>query len=164
MRETIFGKACLAATLFIALAASNMALAAKHSTHDQKHTVVDRKTEKLKTDTGFTRTTTKTDDKGAIATRKTDVAINRTEGSRVTSTSGITFDGKSYSGESTAHKTDTGYVSRGQFTTSDGKVINRSVNATVDKQAGTVTEEVSVTPQGGETKTKTVVRPLKRHQ
>ena len=164
MLKTIFGKTCLATVLFASLNITNMASAANHASHDRTHSVVDRKTEKVKTDTGFSRTTTKTDDKGATAIRKTDVAINKAEGSRTTSTSGTTFDGKAYSGESTAHKTDTGYVSQGQFTTPDGKVINRSVNATVDKKAGTVTEEVSVTPQGGETKTRTIVHPLKRHK
>lgn len=164
MLKAIFGKTCLAAALLSVLGASSAALAVNSTAQHHKHTVVDRKTEKVKTDTGFTRTMSKTDDTGATATRRTDVVINKEEGSRTRSTSGTTFDGKTYTGESTAHKTETGYVAQGQLTTSDGKVINRSVSATVDKEAGSVTKEVSVTPQDGETKTKTVVRPLKGHK
>ena len=164
MLKAIFGKTCLAAALLSALGASSAALAANPSAQHHKHTVVDRKAEKVKTDTGFTHTMSKTDDRGATATRRTDVVVNKAEGSRTRSTSGTTFDGTTYTSESTAHKTENGYVSQGQLTTSDGKVVNRSVNATVDKEAGTVTKEISVTPQGGETKTKTLVRPLKGHK
>lgn len=164
MLKAQLSKTCLAVAILAILGATNTALAADIAAHNHSHKIVDHKTEKTKTDNGFTRTTTKTDDKGATATRRTDVAINKAEKSRTTTTSGTTFDGKTYSGESTSHKTDTGYASQGQFTTADGKVINRSVNATVDKNAGTVTEEVSVTPQGGETKTKTRVHPLRTHQ
>lgn len=164
MFKTIFCKTCLAATLMSGLIAANVALAGNPAAQHHKHVVADRKTEKVKTDTGFTRTVSKTDSAGATATRRTDVTVNKEEGLRSATTSGTTFDGKTYTGESTAHKTESGYVSQGQLTTSDGKVVNRSVNATVDKDAGTVTKEISVTPQGGETKTKTVVRPLKGHK
>lgn len=164
MSKAIFGKVCLMAALITTGSIANTAMAANPTAQHHKHTVVDRKTEKVKTDTGFTRTISKTDNTGATATRTTDVAINKAEGSRTATTSGTTFDGRTYTGEASAHKTDTGYISQGQLTTSDGKVVNRSVNATVDKAAGTVTKEISVTPQGGETKTKTVVRPLKKHE
>ena len=162
MLKAIFSKTLLSASLIVALGAAQAALATEQATKHHKHNIVDRKTEKVKTDTGYTRTTTKIDDTGAIATHRTDVVTNKAEDTRTKTMSGNTFDGKSYSGQTTAHKTETGYTSQGQMTTSDGKVIDRSVNATVDKTANTVTKDISVTPQGGETKTRTVVHPLKR--
>lgn len=162
MLKAIFSKTLLSAALVIALGAAQAALAAEPATKHHKHNVVDRKTEKVKTDNGFTRTTTKIDDTGATATHRADVVTNKAEGTRTKTVSGTTFDGKTYSGQATAHKTETGYTSQGQITTSDGKVVDRSVNATVDKAANTVTKDISVTPQGGETKTRTVVHPLKR--
>jgi hypothetical protein len=161
--NTIIAKVFLPVSLVLALGVTNSALAADAAAKHQKHNVVSRQTERVKTDTGFTRSVTKTDDAGATATRNADVVVNKAEGTRSATISGTTFEGKTYTGQNTAHKTDTGYVAQGHFTNSDGKVIDRSVNATVDKSAGTVTKEIAVTPQGGETKTKTVVRPLKRN-
>jgi hypothetical protein len=162
MLKAMFTKTLLSASLVIALGVPQLALAVEQPTKHHKHNVVDRKTEKLKTDTGFTRTTTKIDETGATATHRADVVTDKVEGTRTKTISGTTFEGKTYSGQATAHKTETGYASQGQITTSDGKVIDRSVNATVDKAANTVTKDISVTPQGGETKTHTVVHPLKK--
>lgn len=162
MLKATFTKTLVSAAFILTLSATQSALAADPAAKHHKHNIVDRQTEKTKTDSGFTRTTTKTDDTGATATHRADVVTNKAEGSRTKTLSGTTFDGKTYSGEASAHKTDTGYTSQGQITTSDGKVVDRSVNATVDKAANTVTKDISVTPQGGETKTRTVVHPLKK--
>lgn len=162
MLKAILTKTLLSAYLVVALGATNTAFAAEPAAKHHKHNVVDRQTENTKTDTGSTRTTTKTDATGATATHRADVVTNKAEGSRTKTISGTTFEGKTYSGTTTAHKTDSGYTSQGQITTSDSKVVNRSVYATVDKAANTVTKDISVTPQGGETKTRTVVHPLKR--
>ncbi len=163
MLKAIFTKTLLATSLMVALGATSSAVMANEvGAKHQKHEVVSRDSSKTKTDTGFTRTTTKTDSAGETATRTADVTTDKANGTRTKTVTGTTFDGKTYSGESTAHKTDTGYTSQGEITTSDGKVVDRSVNATVDKTAGTVTKDISVTPQGGETKTRTVVHPLKR--
>jgi hypothetical protein len=164
MLKAMFTKTVVSASLLIALSSAQTSLAAEPTAKHQKHNVVSRQSERIKTDNGFTRTTHKTDDQGASATRRTDVVANKEAGTRTRNLSGTTFEGKSYAGQSTAQKTDEGYSAQGQLTTSGGKVIDRSVNAQVDKAANTVTKDISVTPTGGETKTKTVVRPLKRNK
>jgi hypothetical protein len=88
---------------------------------------------------------------------------DKDDGTRTRTVSGTTFSGQSYSGESVARKTDSGYSTQGQFTGADGKTTNRSVNAIVDKNAGTITKNISTTPEGGQTTTKTVVRPIHKH-
>lgn len=133
--------------------------AAKH----HKHNVVNRESTKTKTDNGFVHTLNKTDDKGATASRRTEVARDKDAGTRTRTTSGTTFEGKTYNGENVSHKTENGYASQGHFTNSDGKVVDRSVDATIDKEANIVTKQISVTPEGGETQTTTRVRPLKRN-
>jgi hypothetical protein len=164
MSKTIFTKTLISASLLLALSSAQTALAAEPAAKHQKHNVVSRQSERVKTDNGFTRTTNKTDDQGESATRRAEVAANKEAGTRIRNVSGTTFEGKHYSGQSTAQKTDTGYASEGQLTTANGKVIDRSVNAQVDKEANTVTKDISVTPANGETKTRSVVRPLKRNK
>jgi len=162
MLKATFTKTILSAVLAFSLGAAQSAFAAELAAKHHKHNVVDRQTEKSKTDKGFTRTTTKTDDAGATATHREDVVRDKAEGTSTKTVSGTTFEGKRYSGQTTRYKTDTGYTSQGEMTTPDGKVIDRSVNATVDKTTNTVTKDISVTPQGGETKTRRVVHPLKK--
>lgn len=164
MLKATFTKTLVSASLLIALTSVQSASAVEPAAKHQKHNVVSRQSERVKTDNGFTRTTSKTDDQGASATRTTEVVGNKEAGTRTRNLSGSTFDGKSYAGQSTAQKTDAGYSAQGQLTTSGGKVIDRSVNAQVDKTANTVTKDISVTPVGGETKTRSVVRPLKRNK
>ncbi len=164
MFKVMFTKTLISASLLFAFSSAQSALAAEPAAKHQKHNVVSRQSERVKTDNGFTHTINKTDDQGAKATRRTDVVDEKEAGTRTRNLSGTTFEGKSYTGQSVAQKTDAGYSAQGQLTTSDGKVIDRSVNAQVDKAANTVTKDISVTPAGGETKTKTVVRPLKRNK
>jgi|GEM_PF-879892 len=162
MLKPMFTKTLLPVSLVVALGAANSALAADVTARHHKHTIVNSQTSKTKTDNGYSRTTTRTDNTGATATHRTDVTSNKTDGTRTTKTSGTTFDGKSYSGETVSHKTATGYTSQGHMITANGKVVDRSVNATIDKNANTITKEISETPQNGETKTRTVVHPLKK--
>ena len=154
-------KIIVSASLLIALGSAQSALAEPTAKH-QKHNVVSRQSERLKTDNGFTRTINKTDDQGATATRRAEVVANKEAGTRTRQVSGTTFEGKSYFGQSTAQKTDNGYTSVGQLTTANGKVIDRSVNAQIDREAHAVAKEISVTPANGETKTRSVVHPFKR--
>lgn len=162
MLKAIFTKTLLSASLILALGATDSALASEAGAKHKKHNVVSRQNERVKTDTGHIRTSARTDDTGATATHRAQVVNNQAEGTRTKTISGSTFEGKTYSGSAVAHKTETGYTSEGQVTTSDGKTLNRSVVGTVDKDANTVTKDISVTPQDGETKTRTVVHPLKR--
>jgi hypothetical protein len=163
MLKAILNKTLVSVSLLAVLGTTNVAFAADAPPKHQKHNVVDRKIERVKTDTGFTRTESKTDAAGATASRRTDVVVDKDLGTRSKSVSGNTFEGKTYTEQSTSHKTETGYVSQGQLRASDGKVIDRSVTATVDKTASTITKDISVTPQGEETRTKTVVHSLKRN-
>ena len=167
MAPSLFLKSLIAVTLTTSVFAANLVLAEAPATakvHNQHHKVVSRQTEKTKTDNGFVRTTTKTDQTGATAERTTTVVNNKVDGTRSRTVSGTTFEGKTYSGESVAHKTDNGFASEGQFTGPDGKTTSRSVTAVVDKSAGTVTKDISVTPEGGETTTKTVVTDIHHHR
>lgn len=132
--------------------------AAKH----HKHNVVNRESTKTKTDSGYVHTLNKTDDKGATASRRTEVVRDKEAGKSTRTTTGTTFEGKAYSGENVTRKTDSGYTSQGHFTNSDGKVVDRSVDATIDKDANTVTKHISVTPEGGGTKTTTRTHPLRK--
>ena len=156
-----FSKSLLSIALIsslITLPAFSAEPTAKH----HKHNVVNRESTKTKTDNGYVHTLNKTDDKGATASRRTEVVRDKNAGTSTRTTSGSNFDGKTYSGESVTRKTDTGYTSQGHFTNSDGKVVDRSVNATIDKGANTVTKQISVTPKGGDTKTTTRIHPLKK--
>lgn len=164
MLKALFTKTLVSASLFLALGYVDLALAAEPAAKHQKHNVVSRQSERIKTENGFTRITSKTDDQGAIATRRLDVVADKEAGTRTRNLSGSTFEGKSYAGQSTAQKTETGYSAQGQLTNPNGKVIDRSVNAEVDKANNTVTKNISMTPVGGETKTKSVVRPFKRNK
>ncbi|RYY02980.1 MAG: hypothetical protein EOO53_09845 [Gammaproteobacteria bacterium] len=164
MLKAILNKTLVSVSLLAVFGVTNISYAADVAGKHQKHSVVDRKTERVKTDNGFTRTESKTDAAGATAFRRTDVVVDKDSGSRSKSVSGNTFEGKTYTEQSISHKTETGYVSQGQLRTSDGKVVDRSVTATVDKTAGTITKDISVTPQGEETRTKTVVHSLKKNR
>jgi len=128
----------------------------------RKHKVVNREEITTRTETGHVRSVKKTDENGAVASHRTEIERNRDAGTRTKSVSGTRFDGKQYSGQNVHQKTETGYTEEGHFTNSNGKSVDRSVNATVDKEANSVSKEISVTQQGEETKTRSVVRPLKR--
>ncbi|GGY69875.1 hypothetical protein GCM10011613_12800 [Cellvibrio zantedeschiae] len=161
MLKAIFSKTLISVVVMALLTGVPAALASD-SARQHKHNLVSRETSKTKTDSGFIHTLNKTDDKGATAMRRTEVSNNKADRSRTRTVSGSTFEGKTYSGQSVSRKTDTGYTSQEHLSNSDGKVVDRSVNATIDKEANTVTKEISVTEQGEETKTRTRVHPLKR--
>ncbi len=163
MFNTNLSKTLLSISLVASLF-SIPAYAAEPAAKHHKHNVVNRESTKTKTDNGFVHTLNKTNDQGATASRRTEVARDKDAGTRTRTTSGSTFEGKTYNGENVSRKTDTGYTSQGHFTNSEGKVVDRSVDATINKDANTVTKQISVTPEGGETQTTTRVRPLKKHE
>jgi len=131
-------------------------------THHSRHHIVSQQSNKEKTATGYIRTTTKVDDAGATATRREEVRRDRNTGVSTRTVSGTTFEGAAYSAQSKLHKTDSGYTSEAKLTRPDGSVVNRTLVANVDKAAGTVTKNISTTPQGGDTSTRTLVQPLQR--
>ncbi len=121
---------------------------------------VTRQVEQVRTENGFERDMTKTNAKGQTATRHTSVVNDKESKTRTRTVSGTNYNGGQYSGQRVTQKTENGYTRDSTFTNSQGKTTTRSVDATVDKQAGTVTKNISVTNPEGETKTKVVVHPL----
>jgi hypothetical protein len=165
MFKTVLAKSLLAASMTMALLSiANVQAEATVKSTQHSQGAITRQTQQQKTASGFTRTTTKTNAAGETATRTTTVVNDKDAGTRTRTVNGTTFNGESYSGESVAHKTDTGYSAQGQFTGVDGKTTDRSVDAVVDKNAGTITKNISTTPDGGQTTTKTVVKPLPKHK
>lgn len=153
--------------MVVSALSANLAYAAGNArghTSQPRHDIVGRQTEKVKTDTGFTRSTKLTNSAGETATRQTDVVVDKVNGTRTRDITGTRFDGTTYSGESVAHKTETGYSAQGHLTDSSGKTVERSVDAVVDKNAGTLTKTISTTPNNGETTTRTVVKSLHHQQ
>lgn len=115
-----------------------------------------RHTEQDVTDSGFTRSTLKTNPAGETATRDRAVVKDSSTGTRTGTVSGTTFNGKAYSGESVRQKTDTGYTSNGSFTGPNGKTSTRSAVATVDKENGTFSKDATMTGPNGGTTTRSV--------
>jgi hypothetical protein len=132
-----------------------------YSSMDQDHKIVARHSDKTKTENGFVRKISKTDAEGKTAERTTTVINNKEEGTRTHTVVGTTFEGKAYSGESVVQKTDNGFTTEQHFTGPDGKTMSRSVTGVVDKDAGTVTKNISLT-EDGETSTRVVVTDMPR--
>lgn len=103
-------------------------------------------------DNGFTRQNTLTNSKGQTATHKVDVVNDTAKGTHTRIETGTTFEGKNYSRQSSTQKTDNGYIRKSQFVSPEGLVGSKEVQAVVDKQAGTVTKNITVRTPEGETK------------
>lgn len=121
---------------------------------------VTRHVDQVKTENGFERDMSKTNAKGQTATRHTSVVNDKETKTRTRTVTGTNYNGGQYSGQRVTQKTDDGYTRDATFTNSQGKTSTRSVDAVVNKDAGTVTKNISVTNPEGETKDKVVVRPL----
>lgn len=121
---------------------------------------VTRHVDQVRTENGFERDMTKTNAKGQTATRHTSVINDKETKTRTRTVTGTNYNGGEYSGQRVTQKTEDGYTRDATFTNSQGKTTTRSVDAVVDKDAGTVTKNISVTNPEGETKEKVVVRPL----
>ncbi|MBK8187669.1 MAG: hypothetical protein IPK77_10775 [Cellvibrio sp.] len=121
---------------------------------------VTRQVDRVRTENGFERDMTKTNAKGETATRHTSVVNDKETQTRTRTVTGTHYNGGEYSGQSVTQKTEDGYTRDATRTNSQGKTTTRSVDATIDKEAGTVTKNISVTNPEGETKDKVIVRPL----
>jgi hypothetical protein len=163
MFKSIMSKSLFSLSLAVAIFAAGQSQAADQGPKIRKHMRqgdVTHQTKRTPTENGFIRNTTLTNAEGKTASRNATVVIDKEAGTRTRTMTGTNFKGEVISGQSLAHKTENGFTNEGQFTGADGKVTTRSVNAVVDKTAGTVTKNISVTPEGGETITKTVVTDL----
>lgn len=121
---------------------------------------VTRDVHQVRTENGFERDMTKTNAKGQTATRHTSVVNDKETKTRTKTVTGTNYNGGQYSGQSVTQKIEDGYTRDSSFTNSQGKTVTRSVDATVDKDAGTVTKNISVTNPKGETKDRVIVKPL----
>jgi len=122
---------------------------------------VTRHVDQVRTDNGFERTVTSTNATGQTATRHTSVINDKETKTRTQTVNGTHYNGEQYTSKRVTQKTEDGYTSDAIFTNSQGKTTTRSVAAVVNKEAGTVTQNISVTNAEGETKDKVVVRPLR---
>lgn len=110
------------------------------------------------TNNGFTRDSVRTNPQGETATHHVGVVNDRENKTRTRDVSGTTYNGKSYSGESVTQKTDSGYTRSGEFTGPNGKTSTRDVTATIDKDAHSITKDITKTGPNGQTSTTTVVK------
>ncbi len=155
-------KILIATALVCSLGASS-AFAKHHSgtvdkTRQTPNGTYTRHTEQTATANGFNRTSTATRPDGKTATRNLSVENNKDTGTRTKTISGTNFNGGSYSGQKVTQKTDSGYTRDASFTNAQGKTASRHVEATLDKDAGTVTKNITATHPNGETTTTTVVK------
>lgn len=119
---------------------------------------ISRHTEQTASDNGFERKTTLTNAQGQTATRNVTGTLDKDSKTMTKTVEGTTFDGKTYSRETVKQKTDSGWTSESQATGPNGQSGSRSAIATVDKAAGTVTKDISVTHPNGEVTNKTVTK------
>lgn len=154
-------------TLILCTLAASSAYAERKSGSFDKHRMTPkgsftRHTEQVATDNGFTRNMVTTKANGDTATRHMTVTRDKEAGTRTREISGTHFNGTSYSGESVTQRTETGYTRDSTYVNSQGKTVTRHMDADIDKEAGTVTKNISVTKPNGETTNKTVVKTVQR--
>lgn len=134
-------------------------------TSDTTHTTGDgrtftRHTEQSVSDGGFERDTTLTNPQGKTATRSVSGSYDKDSKTRTRSVEGTTLSGKTYSHETTAQRTEDGYTRESEWTNPAGKSGSRSVTAEVDKEAGTLTKNITITKPNGETEDRTVTKTI----
>jgi len=154
-------KTILSGLVVISLAASS----AYAELHQGKHVRVGahvqgeftRQVQQKKTENGIVRNTVTTNAQGETATRTMTINNDKDAGTRTRTVEGTNFSGGSYSGQAVTQKTDDGFSRESSFTNAQGKTISKSMDVAVDKEAGTVTKNISVTHPNGEVSTKTQV-------
>lgn len=105
-----------------------------------------------------TRSTSRTNRNGDTATR-TMSRTRDTENKTLTrQVEGTRFDGSSYSASDVRQKTENGYTRNTVRNHADGTTSARDVEATVDREAGTMSKVVTVTDRNGEQHSHTVER------
>jgi len=145
--------------------APHSALKRGNFTSDTTHTTGDgrtftRHTEQTVTDGGFERNSTMTNPEGKTATRSISGSYDKDSKTRTRSVEGTTFSGKTYSHETSTQRTENGYTRESEWTNPAGKSGSRSVMAEVDKEAGTMTKNITITKPNGETAEKTVTKTI----
>lgn len=108
------------------------------------------------TDNGFTRSKRIELDDGRTATRDLVVSRDKEAGVRTKEVTGKRLDGSTYSGSSIRTKTDTGFTKAKTRTNAAGQTATKDVVATIDRDAGVMTKEITRVNFEGETSNKTI--------
>jgi hypothetical protein len=110
-----------------------------------------RSTTTTRTENGFTRNTTVTNDQGQTATRNMTVSRDRDAGTQTVDISRTGFDGRTSSVHREAQRTETGRTINTTITNANGETATRSVEITNDREAGVRTREAELTTFDGRT-------------
>jgi len=121
---------------------------------------VSRHVDQIRTENGFERNMTQTNDKGQTATKKTILVNDKENKVHTRTVSGTGYDGDTFSGEKVTRKTDNGFTEESTFTNAKGETKRRLVNAVVDREAGNITKNITSINEKGESNEKTIVKPL----
>lgn len=126
-------------------------------TIDTRQGPAQRVVEQRVVDGAISRTMTTTLDDGRSATRDLLTVRDQETGTSRSEISGTRFNGDSYSGVVDRARTESGFISDGVFTNEAGATATRSVIATVDSEAGTITKQITRVNFDGEEVTREVV-------
>ncbi|HET8707970.1 MAG TPA: hypothetical protein VFM46_16825 [Pseudomonadales bacterium] len=94
---------------------------------------------------GFNRSTTVTNGKGQTATRDTSGTYDAPTHTWTKTSNRTNFDGSTATKTSTTTRTDDGFTRDSSLTSRKGVTINRSVDASYDKEAHTMDKTISKT-------------------
>jgi hypothetical protein len=95
-----------------------------------------------RTDTGHTRVSTATNNRGETATRSVNVERDDEAGTRSRAVTATGFDGRTRTTTDTAQRTESGYTRDVSTTYRNGGTSSRSVDASYDRDSRTWTREI----------------------
>jgi hypothetical protein len=107
------------------------------------HGSITRQSERPAADSSLVRDLTRTNARGETATRTDVITRDGENGSSSRIVSGVTADGRSYSGESTITRTESGLTREGSVTGSEGNSRSGSTSVAIDKDNGTLTKQLT---------------------
>lgn len=154
-------KTILSGLVLISLAASSVYAEPRHGKHLRLGAGVQgeftRTIQQKPIANGVVRNTVTTNAQGETATRAVTLTSDNDAGTRTRIVEGTDFSGGNYSGQSVTQKTEEGFSRESSFTNAQGDTIRKSMDVVVDREAGTVTKNITVTHPNGEVTTKTNV-------
>lgn len=166
MKKIAMKKAILSGLVLISLAATSVYAEPRQGKHLRAGANLQgeftRQVQQKPTANGIVRNTVTTNAQGETATRDMTLTRDKEAGTRTRTVEGTNFEGGSYSGQAVTQKTDDGYSRDASFTNAQGKTVSKSTDVVVDKEAGSVTKNVSVTRPNGEVTTTTKVTTKSR--
>lgn len=159
MKTTVFTAMIIVSGLISAngYAESPQRTMTKNSHRDIPAGSVNRVIERTRTENGFNQRMVLTTPDGRTAERNVTVTRDPEAKIRTREVTGTRLNGETYSGEQVMERTETGFRNTSTRTNSAGQSATRTVDASVDREAGVVTKNITVTGFDGETHTKTVV-------